>query len=190
MIGSVALVLLLATEPPTTTLPRHPEVPREQPAGQNQSADRPGAVADYLFDKRLSATDDPAFILNAVVGTRQGAMDARDASGALASAALRAAAQKIGKQNEDTARALEGLARKKGWRLPDRTTKDGSVQATRNSVRAGADFIVNQIAFHEATLDQFRAQLAGQGDAELKRTLRAAVPGYQRNLDLLLTLKP
>lgn len=188
MIGSLALVLLLATEPETTTLPRHPEV-RDRQGEQSERGDPPGAVTDYLFNKELSATDDPAFILNAVVGARQGAMDARRAGGVLQSGPLRAAAQKIGQQNEDTTRALEVLARKKGWRLPERTAKNGSL-APDHPARAGADFIINQIAYHEATLQQFRAQLAGKGDAELKRALRTAMPGYQRNLELLLTVKP
>jgi hypothetical protein len=37
---------------------------------------------------------------------------------------------------------------------------------------------------------QFRAQLAGNGDADLKHALREALPGYEKNLQLLLTLKP
>ena len=56
-------------------------------------------------------------------------------------------------------------------------------------VRTNADFIVNQIAHHESTVDQFRAQIGGKGDAELKRVLRDALPGYQKNLELLLGLK-
>jgi hypothetical protein len=187
---SVALVLLFTTEQPTTTLPRQSDAPRERPAEQSERRDPPGAVTDYLFDKPLTATDDPAFISNVVVGTRQGAIDARDAGQSLTSDQLRAAAAKISKQNEETTRALEVLAKKRGWRLPEHTTKEGSVQTVRTSPRDNADFIINQIAFHESTLDQFRAQLAGKGDQELKRTLRAAVPGYQRNLELLFTLKP
>ena len=161
-----------------------------RPAEQTESRDPPGAVTDYLFNKPLSATDDPAFIMNAVVGARQGVLDAKNAAGELHSAALRDAAGRIGKHNEETSRALETLAKKKGWHLPERVSADGSVASNRVSTRAGADFIINQIAFHETTLDQFRAQIAGKGDAELKRTLRTALPGYQRNLELLLTLKP
>jgi hypothetical protein len=190
MIGSVALVLLLATEPATTTLPRQPDVPRDRPVEQTGSRESPGAVTDYLFDKPLSATDDPAFIANALVGVRQGVLDARDAGGTLQSASLRAAAEKIGKQNEATARVLEALARKKGWHLPERVTQDGALRAAHDTPRASADFIINQIAFHQATLEQFRAQLGGKGDAELKRAVSSALPGYRRNLELLLTLKP
>ncbi len=190
MIESVALVLLLATEPATTTLPRRPEGSGARSVGQIESQDSPGAVTDYLFDKPLSATDDPAFIVNALVGVRQGVLDARDAGGTLQPASLRGAAEKIGRQNDDTARALEALARQKGWRLPARVTQDGALPAAQNSPRARADFIINQIAFHQAMVEQFRAQLGGKGDADLKRALRTALPGYQRNLELLLTLKP
>jgi predicted outer membrane protein len=197
MMSSVALVLLWATEaePPTTTMPRRYDVPTSEaprenrPAEQTEGRDHPGAVTDYLFDRPLTATDDPAFITSVVVGTRQGALAAREAGSALQSAPLREAAEKIGRQNEDTARALETLARKKGWTLPERTAGSGMV-ARSSPARVNADFIINQIAFHEATVDQFRAQIAGDGDAELKRALRSALPGYQRNLELLLTLKP
>jgi hypothetical protein len=37
---------------------------------------------------------------------------------------------------------------------------------------------------------QYRAQIAGKGDADLKRALKDALPGYEKNRDLLLTLKP
>lgn len=190
MMASVALVLLLANPPEQTTLPRHPEVPRDRNAEQNESRDLPGQPADYLFNKPLVATDDPAFVTSVVGGTRQGAIDARNAGRDIASANVRAAAQKIGAQNEATSRALESLARKKGWHLPERTTAEGSTATNRNTPRGSADFIINQIAFHEQTLDQFRAQLGGKGDADLKRELRKALPGYQKNLELLLTLKP
>jgi hypothetical protein len=52
-----------------------------------------------------------------------------------------------------------------------------------------ADFIVNQIRLHQTTIAQFRAQSAGNGDAELRRVLREALPGYQKNLEMLLGLK-
>jgi hypothetical protein len=58
------------------------------------------------------------------------------------------------------------------------------------SFRANANFIVGQITYHESTLAHYRAQIAGKGDAQLKRTLREAVPGYEKNLELLLKLKP
>ena len=37
---------------------------------------------------------------------------------------------------------------------------------------------------------QYRAQIAGKGDPDLKRELKQALPGYERNLELLLKLKP
>jgi hypothetical protein len=60
---------------------------------------------------------------------------------------------------------------------------------TGSPVRMSADFIVNQIRLHQTTIAQFRAQAAGQGDAELRRVLREALPGYQKNLEMLLGLK-
>jgi hypothetical protein len=36
----------------------------------------------------------------------------------------------------------------------------------------------------------YRAQLAGKGDAELKRALRETLPGYEKNLRMLLELPP
>jgi hypothetical protein len=38
-------------------------------------------------------------------------------------------------------------------------------------------------------VDQFRAQIGGKGDPELRRALREALPGYQKNLEMLLGLK-
>ena len=84
---------------------------------------------------------------------------------------------------------LEAIAGRKGWRLPQgNPVRTGTVPVT-SATRTSADFIINQIATHESTIDQFRAQLAGKGDAELKRALRDAVPGYQKNLEMLLGLK-
>ena len=58
-----------------------------------------------------------------------------------------------------------------------------------NDSRTAANFIKQQISFHENTVAQFRAQLNGNGDQDLKRELREALPGYEQNLELLLRLK-
>jgi predicted outer membrane protein len=186
MLSSIALVLLFANTPAEqTTLPRHPD-----PDPVEQHATREGTPTDPLFDRPFIATDDPAFILTAVENSRQGAFDARGSSQVLQKPPLRDAAARISAQNEATARKLETLAKRKGWRLPKSNPARESTLATKATGRANADFILNQISFHETTLAQFRAQIAGPGDPELKRALREALPGYQRNLATLLTLKP
>ena len=58
-----------------------------------------------------------------------------------------------------------------------------------SDARTSAIFIINQIACHENLVATFRAQIAGKGDAQLKRELRAALPGYQQNLQMLPGLK-
>jgi hypothetical protein len=186
LIHSVALLLLWANTPPDqTTLPRHPD-----PDPVEQRAQRDGTPTDPWFDRAFVATDDPAFILAAVENVRQGAVDAQTAADGLKTPELRAAAQKIGAQNEATARKLEKLAQAKGWRLPQqnpgRVTTNGQASGTREN----ANFILNQLSFHENTVAQYRAQIAGKGDADLKRALKEALPGYEKNRDLLLTLKP
>jgi uncharacterized protein DUF4142 len=125
-----------------------------------------------------------------VQSARQGVVDAHNAAGELGNAELRAAAQKIGAQNEATSRRLEKIAGAKGWRLPDPNPQHSASMPGTTATRANANFIVNQISYHQYTVAQYRAQLAGKGDADLKRALREALPGYQKNLDLLLTLKP
>ena len=45
-----------------------------------------------------------------------------------------------------------------------------------------------EIATHQATIAQYRAQLGGAGNAQLERALRKTLPGYQENLELLLRL--
>jgi len=128
-------------------------------------------------------------VLSAVENARQGVMDARAAEAGLPTPELRAAAAKIGRQQQATLEHLQALAGKKGWRLPQgNPARTGSVPVT-SATRTSADFIINQIATHESTLDQFRAQLGGKGDGELKRALREAMPGYQKNLEMLLGLK-
>jgi hypothetical protein len=184
MLATLSLVALLADPAGQTTLPRHADPP---------AADTPPAEerrpTDPLYDRPIGATDDPAFVLTAVENARQGVMDARAAEGGLPTPELRAAAAKIGQQQRATLERLEAIASKKGWRLPQgNPVRTGTVPVTSVS-RTSADFIINQIATHQNTLDQFRAQLNGKGDAELKRVLRDALPGYQKNLEMLLGLK-
>jgi len=186
MLSTVALMLLFADAPPDqTTLPRHPD-----PDPVERKANREGEPTDPWFDRNYVATDDPAFILSAVENARQGAHDAQSAADSLADPELRATAQKIGAQNEAISRKLEKLASRKGWRLPDQNPARQATLGAASPVRNNASFILSQISFHENTVAQYRAQIAGKGDADLKRTLEEALPGYQKNLDLLLTLKP
>ena len=182
---TLALMLLLGHNAVAqTTMPRQQDAnPVEQrPAAQQNPT-------DPLFDRAIVATDDPAFVLGAIESTRQGVTDARDAAEVLRSADLRDAASKIAKQNETTRSRLEALAKRKGWRVPDTNPQRTSTLASAGDARTAANFIINQISAHETTLAQFRAQLGGKGDAELKRALRDSMPGYQKNLDLLLSLK-
>jgi hypothetical protein len=182
MFDSLALVLLFANTPAGET--RKPDVAVErQPAFA-------GTPTDPLFDKRYVATDDPAFILTAVESSRQAVLDARTATEDLVPQHLRDAAVKIGKQNDATNQKLEALAKSKGWRLPDNNPMRRTTLGVPGAPRTNANFIVNQIAFHEATLAQYRAQIGGKGDAQLRRALREQLPGYEKNLDMLLKLKP
>ena len=190
MLGVLASLYLLANTPASqTTLPRHPD-----PDPVENQAQRAGEPTDPWFDRAYVATDDPAFVLTALENARQGVIDARGAEGGLGNAELRAAAEKIRKQNETTSQKLEELAKAKGWRLPaanpGRTSAVAGDASGMGSSRANANFIMGQITYHESTLAHYRAQIAGKGDAQLKRTLREAVPGYEKNLQLLLTLKP
>ena len=186
MLTSLGLVLLFANTPQEqTTLPRQMD---SGPA--EQQAQQPGKPTDPLFDRSLVASDDPSFVLGVIESGRQGVVDAR-ALGDAATPALRAAAGKIEKQNRDTTRRLETLANRKGWRVPeDNPQRASTLPEAVTPARYRANFIVNQIAFHEATVAKFRAQIAGKGDAELKRTLRESLPGYERNLRSLLELEP
>lgn len=182
MLNTFALMLLAAAQPPEqTTLPRQADT---APYEQRDAAQ--GQPTDPLFDRKLIATDDAAFIISAIETVRQASLDARIAEQGLTNGPLREAAAAIGTQNEATTRKLEALAKRKGWRLPEQNRDRATSLPAASPHRAGANFIVHQISFHETTLAQFRAQIAGKGDAELKRTLRAAVPGYEKNLSRLL----
>ena len=180
-------MLMLADAPPEqTTMPRRPV------ADPVQQASKPNnETPDPLFDREHVATDDPAFILQAVENTRQGILDARNAARELSNPQLREAADRIGAQNQATNQRLEKVARAKGWRLPQPNPgRDATVKPTVAGGRSNADFILSQISFHENTVAQYRAQIAGKGDPDLKRELQAALPGYEKNLKLLLKLKP
>lgn len=185
MLGTMFLSVTLAAASGQTTLPRHPD---PDPVRQQES--REGVPTDPWFDREHGATDDAAFILGAVESARQGIVDARSAAEILDKADLRAAARQITRHNEATARKLEEVARAKGWRLPEANPGRTNSVNGAGSARANANFILSQIAYHENTLAQYRAQLSGDGDPQLKRTLRGALPGYEKNLDLLLKLKP
>src|SRR5919108_3692085 len=116
MLEALSLVFMLADgagERPT--LPRRPDAPVEQ----ERTTERQGLPADPLFDKPLTATDDPAFVLLAVESTRQAAADARAGKARLSKPEHRAAAEKIEAQQSETLARLESLARQKGWRLPE-----------------------------------------------------------------------
>ncbi|MEJ0084196.1 MAG: DUF4142 domain-containing protein [Pseudomonadota bacterium] len=183
MITFTISMLLAGATVGQTTLPRHPD-----PAGLRQQRD--GTPTDPLFDRALVATDDPAFIAAALENTRQGVAEARTASEILEAAPLRAAAKQIGATNDATARSLEAIAKRKGWRLPEGNPQRAGSIAANTEARSNANFIIGQLSWHQATIDQYRAQIAGQGDAELKRVLREALTRYEKNRDLLLTLKP
>jgi hypothetical protein len=184
MLAALSLLLMLAETPGQTTLPRQlaPQAAHAPPAEAGQSA-------DPLFDRPLEATDDAAFMLIAVENIRQGVVDARAGAADLPTAELRAAAAKIGDQHQATLQELEALAKARGWRLPSVNRDRANTVRDSGASRAGANFIIHQIAYHESTVATYRAQAGGAGDAELKRTLRAALPGYQKNLEMLLGLK-
>jgi hypothetical protein len=184
----VALMLMLADAPPEqTTMPRRPTANPVEEAAKPDS-DTP----DPYFDRQHVATDDAAFILQAVENTRQAMIDARTAARSLPSQQLREVAEKIGAQNEATNQRLEKVAQRKGWRLPQGNPARNSALPSSSSsgARANANFILTQLSFHENTVAQYRAQIAGPGDPDLKRELKQALPGYERNLELLLKVKP
>ncbi len=183
---TIALVLLFANPPQDqTTLPRH----REPVATDQQAPQQQGTPTDPLFDREFVATDEPSFVVGAIENARQAEIDARTAAEALSQPSLREAATKIGRQNESTRVKFEKLAQRKGWRVPETIADRTATVARGSDARTGANFIVQQISVHETTLAQFRAQLNGKGDADLKRAVREALPGYQQNLELLLSLK-
>jgi hypothetical protein len=185
MIAPVALILLAATTPAgPSTLPAQQDA---NPVGQRPvQQEQP---TDPLFARVPVATDDPAFVLTTIENARQGVADARAAGEALARPQLRDAATKIARQNELTLQRLETLAKRKGWRLPEGNPDRATSLPDASADRAAANFIVHQISYHESTVAQFRAQLGGEGDAELKRALKDSLPGYEQNLELLLRLK-
>jgi predicted outer membrane protein len=185
MLTTFALALLYAGSPPDqTTLPRHPNpdsVQRQDPSE--------GAPTDPWYDGKFVATDDAAFILTAVESTRQAALDSRLALDHIKRSQVREAAQSISAQYDATTHELEALAKKHGWRLPADNPARKSSLAQADGARGDANYVINQIRYHENTLAQFRAQSQGNGDPELKQTLEKSVPAFQRNLEMLLNLK-
>jgi len=190
VLEALSVMLMLAESPSQATVPRRVDTPTAPPPSDKpRTGDGPFETADPLFDKPLTATDDAAFVLSAVESGRQGVMDSRAAETGLSTPELRKAAASINQHQEATLGKIESIAKKKGWRLPEANPdRAGSVQVSSPD-RTNANFIVHQIAFHQNTLAQYRAQIAGNGDAELKRALRDAIPGYQKNLQVLLGLK-
>ncbi|HEU5135130.1 MAG TPA: DUF4142 domain-containing protein [Steroidobacteraceae bacterium] len=181
---TLALVLLFAND-----AQEPPVMPPSREARTEQTPAQQGTPTDPLFDKQLIATDEPTFVRSAIEAARQGEVDARGAAGALRAPALREAASRIARQNETTREKLEALAKRKGWRVPDQIPDRASGVSAAGDSRMSADFIVQQISFHETTVAQFKAQMNGKSDPELRRTLRESLPGYERNLELLLQLK-
>jgi len=183
MLESLALGLLLADTNGQTTLPRQ----REQPPAQEGQRSLDGPTTDPLFDQPLVATDDRTFVRNAVEASRQGVFDAQ-AAGALGPQ-IESAAELIKRQHAETRDRLETLAKRKRWPLPDevegRTTTVKDAAATRK----GADFIVSQIVAHQAAVKQYRAQMTGTKDADLKRALGESLQGFESNLEMLVNLK-
>jgi hypothetical protein len=178
MYATVALVLLFANDP-------QQELKQDVPQSRQQ-----GTPTDPLFDKAYVATDEPSFVLSVIESARQGELDARSAAETLSNSELRDAAARIGRQNGATRARLELLAKTKGWRLPAKNPdRAPTMPAGKEAVRNDANFILQQIAFHENTVAQFRAQLNGNGDIDLKRELREALPGYEKNLESLLRVK-
>jgi hypothetical protein len=178
MYATLALVLMFAGD--DLRHPANHDVPQPQQQGQ---------PTDPLFDKPYVPTDAPAFVLSAIETTRQGELDARSAAETLSKQDLRDAAARIGRQNGATRARLEILAKSKGWRLPEKNPDRAPTAPDGKATRTDANFIVQQISFHETTLAQFRAQLNGSGDMDLKRELREAIPGYEKNLEILLRAK-
>ena len=201
MLTPIVLALLLAGPAPQASPPDAPRteqatgdqasMPRRLDAAKAENrAIRDDEPTDPWFDRPHVATDDPAFILAAVESARQGLIDARNTAGRTDDPELRAAAEKIAAQNRYVSQRLETLAAAKGWRLPEPNPGRATSLPEATPARSKANFIINQISYHENTLGQYRAQIAGHGDPQLKRVLREAVPVYEKNLGLLLTLKP
>jgi hypothetical protein len=185
MFGAITVVALLAADPAgQTTMPRQAEAPKQHAPSQ-----REGMPADPLFDKPLTATDDAAFVRAAVESGRQGVMDARAAESALSTPELRAAAVKIGRLQERTLDQFEALASRKGWELPPGNPMRGGTVPVSSPTRTSADFIIHEIARHQAIIEQFRAQRSAKGDPELRRVIDEAMPAYRKNLEMLLGLK-
>jgi predicted outer membrane protein len=183
---TIAALLLFANSPESqTTLPRHPD-----PDQVAKQASREGERTDPWFNREYVATDDPAFVLTAVESGRQGIIDAR-ALGTDATPVLREAAVRIEQHERATNDKLEALAKRKGWRLPDdNPNRASTLKAGDGTTRRRANYLLSQIAYHQATVEHYRAQIAGKGDPELKRALRAALPGYEKNLQTLLQIEP
>lgn len=191
MLSTLVALLVAGGQADAQSAPPQPTLPRQadtQPYAERDAAR--GTPTDPLFDRKLVATDDASFVRNAIENSRQAARDAAGAARQLESDSLRVTASAIESQNEAMSHALESLARRKGWRVPEENPARSTSLPDAGPRRAGANFIVNQITAHQATLAHYRAQIAGQGDPELKRALQQALPGYEKNLEKLLAARP
>jgi hypothetical protein len=183
LLSTATLVLLLA-DGGRVTLPRTLD-----PALVEKPTPDAAQPTDPLFERPLQARDDAAFVRDLVESLRQGVVDARTGESGLPTPELRAAAAAIGKQESTTLERVEAVSRRKGWRLPEgNPMRSGSVPVA-GEARTSANFIIHQITHHQTVISHVKAQLAGQGDAQLKHELRAALPEYQKNLHMLLELK-
>ncbi len=182
MFESLALGLLLAETNGQPTLPRQRE------PTQQERREQDGTPTDPLFDQPFVATDDHTFVRNAIEASRQGVFDAQAAGGL--GPQIESAAEVIERQYAETRDRMEGLAKRKRWPVPEEVERrKTSTEHGPTGPRKSADFIVSQIAAHQAAVKQFRAQMAGTKDPELKRALGESLAGYEKNLEMLVELK-
>jgi hypothetical protein len=160
-----------------TTLPRH----RDADPVEQQRAPAEAQPTDPYFDRKFVATDDAAFVLSAVESARQSALDASTAETALRNSALRDAAKMISRHNEETRARLESIAKRKGWRLPDHNPDRATSLPKAGQTRAAANFIVNQISFHENTVRAVRGAARRQSAMRTSSAnCGASLPGFRK----------
>ena len=161
------------------------------------TASREGTPTDPYFDRGYVATDDPAFML---AGGRERAPGrdrcAQRGARPLDNAELRR------RRGEDRRAERGHVAQARAGCQPPRagacrspipratSSVNGSSMATTMASTRCAPMRTSSCTrsrFMRTRVAQYRAQIAGKGDADLKRALREAVPGYQRNLERLLS---
>ncbi len=182
----LALVLLFANAAQET-----PTMPPSRDARAEQTPAQQGTPTDPLFDRpahRERRTGVRAQRHREPRG-RVSSMRAEPPR-CCASRSCEKRRRRIVRQNESTRAEARGIGETQGMAsCPSRIRIVQSGLPSAGEARMGANFIVQQISFHETTVAQFRAQMNGKSDAELRRALRESLPGYQQNLDLLLQLK-